>query len=202
MILADNKKFVVPTPTKTGTFSLESSLSRNGFGVIMPRHRRRIPDGWHGAEVVLMCRHPFARLVSMYRYGIVHGHSWLLTAAGGREAIAQSEAKSFTTFCQTWARYRDENQRALDWVSLYVDYVAASKETNKKVTVIKLEDDGVHGLLDHVGLGHLADKNINRSHDKFARPSWERMWTRKTVDIIGNRVDADLKLGNYKRPRP
>lgn len=192
MLLADNKEFVVPTATKTGTFSLESVLTKNGFGQIMPRHRTRVPDGWHKARVIFMIRNPYARLVSAFRYGIVKKHSWLLRSAG--------PTQDFEVFCRNWANAFDDG-KAKDWTTTLTEYVEDAERTNpNSVTLVRLEDDGVHGLLKVVGLGHLPDKNINKSHDRFEE-KWNHLWTPNALAAVGDRLKEDLSLCNYKRPR-
>lgn len=193
MLLADDKKYVVPTATKTGTFSLESALKGRGFTQRMPRHATTIPEEWHGARVLFMIRHPHARLVSMYRYGIVKKHSWLLQAGAG----------GFDNFCANWAAARDA-RKPQDWTTLLCEYVNAAQETNSRVDMHRLEDDGVQAFLERLAPHYpgvaVVDKHINKAADRFHTP-WERMWTKPALAAIGNRLDEDLYLGDYSKPK-
>lgn len=191
MLLANDHKAVVLTPTKTGTFSLESSLHGRGFERTMPRHRRDIPEPWHGADVYLLIRNPYARLVSAYKYGIVHKHSLLLRWG----------EHGFEAFCENWATARD-NGKSLDWTTLYSEYIEQAQQTNPcRVSYFKLEDDGVAGLAAHLKKQYpdipVVNRRINTS-DKVETP----LWTREALAAIGDRLLPDMARGNYMKPRP
>lgn len=193
MLLADDGKYAIPTATKTGTFSLESALKGRGFTQRMPRHARDIPDTHHRARVLFMIRHPYARLVSMYRYGIVKRHSWLLAAGAG----------GFEQFCRNWAVARVE-RKPHDWVTLLHEYVDTAQATNKTVDMHRLEDNGVGAFLERLAPHYpgivVQDKNINRSADRF-EGDWRSLWTRPALDAVDGMLAADLYLGDYQKPK-
>jgi len=193
MLLSDDGRYVIPTATKTGTFSLESALRGKGFTQKMPRHTRNIPETHHDARVLFMIRHPYARLVSMYRYGIVKKHSWLLAAG----------ADGFEQFCRNWSVARIE-RKPHDWTTLLSEYVDAAHSTNGAVDMHRLEDNGVAAFLERLAPHYpdlvVQDKNINRSADRF-EGSWRSMWTRPALDAIGDALAADLYLGDYVKPK-
>lgn len=193
MLLSDDGKFAIPTATKTGTFSLESALKGRGFTQRMPRHARDLPDTHHGAQVLFMIRHPYARLVSAYRYGIVKKHSWLLAAG----------VDGFEQFCRNWAVARIE-RRPHDWTTLLHEYVDAAQATNGTVSMHRLEDGGVAAFLQRLAPHYpqlvVQDKNINRSADRF-EGDWRSLWTRPALDAIGDALAADLYLGDYVKPK-
>lgn len=192
MLLSDDGRYAIPTATKTGTFSLESALKGRGFTQRMPRHARDIPQTHHGATVLFMIRHPYARLVSMYRYGIVKNHSWLLTQ--GRDG--------FESFCANWAHAR-RNGGPHDWVTLLHEYVDSADATNRAVSMHRLEDRGVAAFLDRLRPEYPRlpeDRNVNRSHDRFAG-DWKAQWTRAAHNAVDGLLDADLFLGSYHKPK-
>ena len=193
MLLADDGKFVIPTATKTGTFSLEAALKGRGFTQVMPRHTRTIPESHHGARVLFMARHPYARLVSMYRWGTVKKHSWLMVVT----------KDGFEQFCRNWAAARTA-RKPHDLTTLLHEYVATAKATNARVNVHKLEAGGVQALLErlapHYPMVKAVDKHLNRSSNRYAG-DWQDLWTRAALDAIGDELDGDLLLGDYDKPK-
>lgn len=63
--------FVIASPTKTGTKSLNHLARSNpelGLRYAAPGHRMTVPDGCEGYTRHMVVRDPYARLVSIYRY--------------------------------------------------------------------------------------------------------------------------------------
>lgn len=191
MLLADNHKIVIPTATKTGTRSMESALAGHGFTQTMPRHSHEIPREWHKARPWFMVRNPYARMVSMYRFGVTTDNSYLRKA--GEEG--------FEAFVANWLVSR-ERQRPHDWITLQSEYVAAAERTNGKVMLWCLEEEGVKGIIVALkGLGYpiqVKDKHINRSHDRFDS-SWEELWTPKIKKKVAEVLRPDMELWQRTR---
>jgi len=195
MLLSADQRFAIPTATKTGTFSLESSLTKSGtFYQMMPRHAVEVPDSHHGATVLIMLRNPYARLVSMYTWGFKKKHSTLMRwGADGRDS-------GFDDFLRNWCAAFDKRHNP-DWTTLLAQYVQKAQETNNRVRLFKLENDGVDAMCGYLRRQYpnvqFLPKRINTS---AAEGSWVCNWTKGRVKLVGNRVWADLDLGDYKAP--
>lgn len=192
MLLANNHQIVIPTATKTGTRSMESALAGHGFTQTMPRHSHQIPREWHKARPWFMVRNPYARMVSMYRFGVATDNSFLRKAG----------ADGFVAFLANWLDARALG-RPHDWITLQSEYVAAAEKTNqRKVLLWCLEDDGVKELIAALkGIGYpitVAEKHINKSHDKFEE-DWEEMWDKKTKKLVKDILEPDMELWQRAR---
>jgi hypothetical protein len=102
------------------------------------------------------------------------------------------------------AAARDQ-RRPHDWTTLCAEYVDAAAATNKSVTVLRLEVQGVRGMLEILADRHgypvtVADKHINRAADRFEEP-WERLWTAAALKAVGDRLAPDLALCAYDKPK-
>ena len=185
MLLSNDKRFVILTPTKTGTFSLEAALKeRGGWEQRMPRHGMEIPKAWHKATVLVMCRNPYHRLVSMYHYGKVKKHSRLLKWG----------QHGFPAFVRNWLDARAKG-KPHDWVTLVSEYLDAARETNLATECYPLEEQGVKHILQRLGCPELERHN-NRSADRFTeRP--QDLWTPELVRLARPVLLRDIRLGNY-----
>lgn len=192
MILSVDERVAIMTPTKTGTRSLEAALVKGGaerFFVQMPRHAPTAPPRF--SKVFVAIRHPHARLVSMWGYGRRSPHGWFIGKVEG----------SFEAFVEAWTTCRDAMKigKHHDWTSLMSDYVDAN--SGRKPRVFRLEDDSVNAIQRALlKLGYpitITEKHVNgSSHDQ-----WESYWTKRALDTIGDRLDPDLDLGSYIRPK-
>lgn len=77
------RPFIIATPTKCGTTTLEEMCRRHRGGRAQPglpsfrimdwekprrQHRMALPDGWGNADRYLMVRNPYTRYMSMFEY--------------------------------------------------------------------------------------------------------------------------------------
>jgi hypothetical protein len=194
MLLADDRRFVIPTATKTGTFSMESALRHAPFTQHMPRHTPLIPESHHGATVLFMLRNPYDRLVSMYTWGQTKKHSTLLR--WGKHG--------FESFCEAWAHAFDRGTN-LDWTTLLATYVNSARENSDRVYAFKLETEGPRKLLQLLAgeyrLANNTPKHINTSAHALQVPR-ENLWTNDALAAIGTRLADDIELGDYDYPEP
>jgi hypothetical protein len=197
MLLADDRRFVIPTATKTGTFSMESALRHAPFTQHMPRHDPNIPSTHHGAIALLMLRNPYDRLVSMYTWGKTKKHSTLLR--WGKDG--------FEVFCEAWAHAFDHGTN-LDWTTPLSTYCSNARETCSRVLLFQLEKEGPHKLLQvldrayHLSPdGRVLPKHINTSAHVLQVPR-ENLWTNDALAAIGTRLAEDVELGDYDYPEP
>lgn len=196
MLVSNDRRFIVPTATKTGTFSVESCLNGRGFHRLLPRHRDTVPSTHKGSEALMLVRDPYARLVSMYRYGKVKKHSFLLKLGEG----------GFPMFVTQWCMLRKAGKGPHDWMTLLAEYVdRIAKSGARKVTTYRLESAGVAELLKRVRVEYPrhtypTDKHINESADRFDEP-WQALWTPQLVRLAAPLLAPDCALGEYRAPK-
>ena len=186
-MLVDNRRGVwVVTPTKTATMSLEAELKECGFAAVLPRHAvtvsREVPK-----KIVLPVRNPFARLSSMYKFGVANQHSTL------RQWSSDGKA-DMATFCQHWLAYRAKPGRP-DWKWTYSNYLTYLKTAypDAPVMVVRIERD-LPRLFESLGIVPKG-KRINTTDSRPAP-----LWTTKAVDLVRDVLQPDVQLGAYAYP--
>ena len=187
MLLSDDGQYAIPTASKAGTTALEAALVGRGFHLRHPRYGTNIPSTHHNATVLFMVRHPYARLVAQYRHGVANPGGWLhLTSRNG-----------FEEFCRGWALARRIGTRG-DWTTTFNDYTNAAMRTNRCVTMHKLEEKGVAAFMELLAPAY---PRINPRVRERMETCWRPMWTRAALAAVDGLLDADLYLGDYKKPK-
>lgn len=187
-----NKSFttVIVTPTKTGTKSMESALKSQGWEVFMPRHASVIPEAYkyNGLKVFLTIRNPYSRLVSMYRFGIVTNHSYLLRMG----------MLGFDSFCENWVRSL-KTHKPHDWAMTYSNYLdALLRQGYMGTRVLKIEK-GTAAALKAVGAAPV-ERHVNKSHDRPTSPTV--YWTKANLKVVGPAVQEDCERFGYTFNEP
>lgn len=69
MIVSETHRFVIATPVKTATKSIESAARRGGLRQVKPlEHRMGVPKEYEDYDRFIMVRNPWARLPSVYEW--------------------------------------------------------------------------------------------------------------------------------------
>lgn len=187
MLLSDDGQYAIPTASKAGTTALEAALVGRGFHLRHPRYGTYIPSTHHNATVLFMVRHPYARLVALYRHGVANPGTWL----------HQIGVNGFEAFCHSWAIARHHHQRA-DWTTTFNDYTNAAMRTNRCVTMHKLEEKGVAAFMELLAPAY---PRINTRVRERMETCWRPLWTPAALDAVEGLLDADLDHGGYKKPK-
>jgi len=189
MILKNDQTIVIVTPTKTGTFSLESCFrTQSDYSIIKPRHRHTLPDysAWPEAVVIIPIRHPFARIFSAYMW------------TRGNYSRIWHDAVNFEEFCVRW-RDAFDNKRNHDWTWRYCDYVNYHAERGRSVELFKLERNGVAQILDRCNVD-VAPRHINKTSKdvpREQRPHWRDHFNMNCYRLLLDPLQPDLDLGAY-----
>ena len=205
MLQSKDYKHLIITPTKSGTISLEAVLVKKGYTFTYPRHTWKIEDRVcpELQQVHMMIRHPHLRLLSMYHFAIVRENTYILKMA----------KHGFKDFCVQWADKRDRmlnvglGVKGINWLLLYDDYLRLIHSQLKeaaadhvKVYTYRLEKEGQKQMLrsllpnDEVP----QDQVVKNDSSKHFEAPIEHYWNKETFAIIGDRLDADLRLSGYR----
>lgn len=191
MIIKNDQTLVIPTPTKTATFSLESGFRSNGdYTIIKPRHRHTFPAYMGNVRpvVAMLIRHPYARIFSAWRWMKEHG------------GYALGRAETFEEFCEDWVTAAKARLKH-DWTFRYTDYYQYYRRALglRKIRIFCLEQDGVQRLQEFCGVT-VEPRHVNASSKhlpKDERPRWEDHFTHRCRELVRRYLKPDLKLGGY-----
>lgn len=143
MITSENKvrRFVIATPTKCGTTTLEEMCRRHGGGRVsrggvenpsfrimtweQPRRQHRMvpPEGWEDADRFFLARNPLSRYPSMYEYlrnptnyskfgaREIQGRTWGGLGAGRKSPYDEEFPMTFEEFLWFIAYAREDYNR-------------------------------------------------------------------------------------------
>jgi|LakMenEpi03Aug12_release.lakeMendotaPanAssembly.Ray.scaffolds.fasta_scaffold26353_4 hypothetical protein len=192
MIVSKDRRNIVATPTKTGTYSIEAGLKNKGWLIGRPRHRSSIPSWVVTNEPIklhLTMRNPFARILSMYTYGFTSNHSRL--KLWGRNG--------WPDFVKNWCEARVEDpEKFHDWVSTYFDYFARLQAIDDReiasISIHRIED-GIPEIMNRFGYPNHKDIFVNQSFNKFERP--KDPWADPLVELVLPHITDDLQMGSY-----
>lgn len=183
---------IVFTPTKSGTMSLEAALKQFGWQQRMPRHASK-PLAWMDGSIRahLILRNPFARLKSMYTYGILKNHPTLVR-------FAETDDKGFTGFLKGWLDNFHSTKRNHDWTMRYVDYFNALAQDDRVavITTHRIED-GVTSIVRDLTGQSVAEIVKNTSAE---RVNVEAVWTVERVELVQKELLDDCQMGGYTLP--
>lgn len=175
MIASLKDLWVICTPTKTGTYSLEGTLidRANVAYKIVPRHSTHWPVH-EGEERILIVRHPLDRWASMY---------WFIKKETGKGIWGEKHSSDINTFCEWWA-----TQNNFMWT-----YNLSRNCELFKPDLVFRQEEGFVDLLQHLGV------TIAPSHrNKVAgRPSYIATigeLSLKNYDIVMKWAEPDLKM--------
>lgn len=155
MIAAINDAWVICTPTKVGTYSLEGTLiDRLNVGYkITPRHRPDVPECVpRTAKRLIVVRHPLDRWASMY---------WFIVRETGKGIWLEKFSHDINVFCEEWLRRRKEDPH---W--MWTDSQAEHNDVFQADVFFKQEDD-LQRLVDYLGY----DIRVSHRNETQGRPS-------------------------------
>lgn len=196
MIVNKEGTVIVFTPTKTATKSIESEVKADKecrHLVVMPRHGWTLPKGLtfpnNPEKGHILIRNPYARLVSMYQFGLHTKHSTLLKMG----------EDGFESFCFEWARRRTLKKDPF-WTMTYTDYYKAALRIVPQCKIHVLEANGLRALLKAIGIEKKKTegvKHVNAVHQHFDR---KPAWTKRALDAVEEHLQYDVKMGSYAVP--
>lgn len=190
MLISNDRRTVIVTPVRTGTESLTQLLLTNGFEHINPKHGYNIPFDVRNARVILPIRNPYARLASMYHYGLTKYGSDL------SKAPLLHRNRTFVDFVREWS-YEYDNGRDIQWLWTYSTY--AKELLLQRPAAPHLVSIDKDGLSTAVYLAtHRNDLLVPRINTTIhSNVPLTQLWTPECMTAIGNRLLPDMRLGGY-----
>lgn len=194
MIVDHVNKFIIATPTKCGTTTLEnlarSRGGRLGLSTVRPRqHRMIVPEELDRYQRYLAVRNPYDRLVSIYLY---------LSNPSNYSQWGHNEVKdrTFPEFVQWWVKQRIKHGidddlyyqewRDLKWwrsPNLWLVSLNECYEMLLPDGIVRLEnlEPDLKALRDDWG-GAMLHSNRSTNRQKDSR----RYYTRKTIQVVND----------------
>lgn len=184
MIVCDRHKFLIGTPTKTGTNALRSCLIERGeIGCyhLLPKHRMDVPPRQQYHFKYLVVRNPYDRLVSMFHYLNKRGGQW----GDGHF----STFKEFIRFHQE----RRMSKPSVDWTNNNVEnkrILRPAKVFHQENLFLLLRDIESRFKVELPAL-----TRINVSQD---RGPWQDYYDKSDFDVVREWCRQDCHLFGYE----
>lgn len=136
MIIAYDSSFVICTPTKTGTYSLEATLV-DGLQIAWKRTPRHRTDYEGDGKRILIVRNPYDRWCSMWWFSHMH-------ASRGNSIWIHDYAYDINVWTTEWARRKIEDPHWM-WTHRLKDHEAEFKPE------LIWKTENLQGLIQHLG---------------------------------------------------
>lgn len=187
MILANDNSWVMCTPTKVGSTSLEATLinrlkiAHNIFQESPYQHGPKYQHGamYHGkAERILIVRHPLERWSSIY---------WFMVK---RNIFLKKYAHDINLWTEEWLKSREVDKHRM-WNMSLVDYHKIFKP--KKIFK---QENGFNDLLEYIGQEiQMSNSNINPLN--FGWDNTKKLLTASNYKKIEDLFKPDIKILKY-----
>lgn len=189
MIVHNKCKWVICTPTKTGTYSLEATLidrlnvaykHQPIISVVGYRHMTEY-DG--PGNRILVIRHPLERWASIYWFTRMH-------MLRGNGIYLSNFAWDVNVYAKEWYRRRLHNPHPMYTDNLFETY------KNFRPNVIFKQEEGLQKLIDYLGYDTRVSHK-NRTDDKKDWCDTLPLLNAENISNIMTWAKPDLKKFNY-----
>jgi hypothetical protein len=162
MIISNNEKIVICTPTKVGSTSLEEAiLNRYKVGRRIFRDealglgRESVSHYKHGMRCdlkvkkrLILVRHPLARFASIYAFFKNSKNNWK------SELIDYARKDKIHAFCEAYIK-----AESTVWTAQLIEYIEEFKPTK----IFKLEENGIYNIAEELGIRLESVPFINKT---------------------------------------